>query len=181
MAQKSSIDQLPAEVKLELDKLIESGRHTIDQMVEYMQDKGADVSRSAVGRHTKKINKAVAKLRESREVASALATEMGDKGEGEMSSAMREILRSFIFDFMVKGDKTPDPKQLSFLARSLKDIEHTAQISAKREADIRKEMIALAKEKATEAAKEVGKVTKDAGLSKEMAEQIRRQILGIGQ
>jgi len=179
MAQKSTIQQLPEDIKLELDKLIKDGRYTIDQLVEYLQDQGAPVSRSAVGRHKKKMDRALERLRQSGEVTKVLVKELGDKTEGEMSSAMREILRSMVFDFMMEGEKV-EPKQFMFIAKTLKDIEQTAQISTKREREVREEMKQIARDQAQEAAKEVDKITKQAGLSGEFADEIRRQILGVG-
>lgn len=179
MGRKSSIHQLPKDIKVDLDKLIEKGSATIDEMMQYLESQGADVSRSSVGRYKKNIDKTLEKIRQSREIAEVLTKELGDSTESEMSGAIREILRSLVFDFMTTNDKTPSDKQLANIARAMKDLEHSAHISQDRESKIRKEIREEMERKAEEAASNVEDIVKDKGLSKGAINDIRKHILGI--
>ncbi|MEF9491593.1 DUF3486 family protein, partial [Escherichia coli] len=73
---------------------------------------------------------------------------------------------------MAEDDKPVAPKALGQLALVAQRLEAAAMTSHKREKEIRQAF-------AEEAAAQLEKITKQAGLSAETAADIRRQILGI--
>ena len=73
MSRHSSIELLPDEDKRELDRQLSEGKLTLDQLVAALESRGVTVSRSALGRYRKGFEETAAKLRESRDVASAFA------------------------------------------------------------------------------------------------------------
>ncbi|MGZ8371111.1 MAG: phage protein Gp27 family protein, partial [Caulobacteraceae bacterium] len=65
--QPSSIDKLPPEVRALIGELREKRGCTIDEIMDKLRELEVDVSRSAVGRHVRKLADIGAEMRRSRE------------------------------------------------------------------------------------------------------------------
>lgn len=139
MARKSSITRLPVKVRKELDKLLMDGKLTIDELHDFIKERlepipDAEIpSRSSLGRYSKQLNEVAEYLRESREMAKALAQELGpDSVEGEQGRHLIEILRSFVSNAMKQRIKDPNAKfdanEISKIARSLRDLSHAMHL-----------------------------------------------------
>ena len=69
MVQKSRIETDLSDEKLaEFNRLLASGRLTIDGLHTWLQGEGFDISRSSVGRYAQSFERTAARLRESRRV-----------------------------------------------------------------------------------------------------------------
>lgn len=180
MPKPSSIDRLPEEIREEIGKLRRQGR-TIDEILDKLREllpEDQQPSRSAVGRHVKKIEVLGARIRASREMANALVDRLGDGGENKLLRLNAELMQGVITNLLVSDDGEPvtlGPKEAAFLANALQRIA-TAQ---KADADLvgkirdeqRKEIEAEMKRKLEEAAG-------SGGFDAEAAEEARR-ILGF--
>lgn len=181
MPKKSTIEtELPEDVKQDLDQIIASGKWSITGVTEWLHEKGYEISRSAVGRHTKKIEAVAESYRKSRQMAEALTTQFGDQftnsKQGEMLGG---ILRTLVFECMtttMEDGKEVDPKNLAFLSKAIKDCASAMRLDQDYEKNVRE---AIAKEVRERAAETVSKVATEAGLSKSVTDQIKKDILGI--
>jgi len=130
MARKSSVHQLPPEVRAELDRLLVEGRLTLDELRDFICSReGVDnpPSRSAIGRYSADFRETAHALRESREIARGIAQELGAQSvEGEQGRLLVEMLRSLFFRAIRAKTDDPDAEfdaaELSKVARSLRDL-----------------------------------------------------------
>ncbi|UQZ88310.1 hypothetical protein C4J81_15420 [Deltaproteobacteria bacterium Smac51] len=180
MARLSSIETLPPEVRADLDKRLAEGRFTLDTLIDYLEEQGHNISRSALGRYRQKFEEVAAKMRESREVAAAFARELGSVPGDDMGQMLIELVHTLVFKTsmnMANGDDEKlEAKEVMQLARSLKDLSSSKQMDARRIMEIRaeekKRVEAEMKDKLTAAARE-------GGMSAEAAREARR-ALGFG-
>ena len=175
MARRSAIGKLPNKVRDKVHRLIRDGV-TIDAIVENLDGLGAEVSRSAVGRYKQKYEERLKHYREALEVAAVWVRKLGEEPQGDVGLLLAEMLKTVAFQTLAnmtddEAEKA-DPKAIMMLAKSIKDLEGAAKISAERELKVRKAV-------AAEAANKAAEVGKKAGLTAETIETFRRQILGI--
>jgi hypothetical protein len=189
MARPSSIDRLPPEIRAEIGRLRGEG-HTIDAILSHLADMRSHVavSRSALGRHIKGLDKIGEKMRQSRTVAEALVRELGDAPESRTARLNIELLHSAVMDLFMKAADGEDvhkagqaaldgdPEGVMMLAKALDHLGRASKSNV--------EFIALAEKRAAEKAKQesfaaVEDVAKDAGLSGATVEMIKAKIFGV--
>jgi len=180
MARRSSLEDLPQELLDEVNSLVGERGWTIDQVVEYLREAGYPRSRSAVGRHSKRVRELGERLRQSREITEALVKEMGPAAqEGQQGRLLAQMLRTLVHDHLEQqlqeGGSTPDPEQFAYLARTLKEISQATRHDQDFEQKIREQ---VRQEEREQAAQQAVEAAKSAGLSGEKAADIRRDILG---
>lgn len=144
MGKKSTLRRLPPEILKEINQLLSEGRLTLDELVAYLHERGVEgVTRSALGRQKQKIDKVAAKLRQSREITSALVKELGeDSTAGEQGRLLVETLRGMVYDHLqerIDKGESVDPKNLMTLARAMKDMAQATRMSQDYELKIREE------------------------------------------
>lgn len=169
MAQASTIDKLPADIKSRLQELLQDPRVTqleaTARINEILEADGHEerVSKSAVNRYAVKMSEVGEKLRQSRDVADMFISKVGAAPQGQMGLLINEILRTLAFDITLKIQDADlkDPEtlastidQVKALALATQRLEQSATINVKREAEIKKQLI-------TDAVKEVKKKAGD--------------------
>jgi hypothetical protein len=181
-AQPSSIDKLPEEVRAAIGRLRAQGR-TLDEILAHLGMMDVDVSRSALGRHVKKMATVSERLKSSRDMAIALAERFGEQPDNRIASFNIEMMHAIMMEVMTAttvdeetGETQPitlDPEQAMFLARALKDLAGAQKTNSDRTIIVKREL-------AKDAAKAVDKVAKrDGGLTRETIDAIKKEILGI--
>ena len=181
MPQKSSIIlQLSDEDRTALDKLMVSGKWTVLGLVEWLGQRGYEISKSAVHRYMQDREKVAARIRQSREMAAALAAEVGeDIVSSKQGHLVVEILRTMVFDFMTKQmeeDATVDPQAFFFLGKAIKDLASANRLDQDYAAKVREQ---IAKEERAKAADAGAKALAGKGLTKKEIEFWRRDFLGV--
>lgn len=180
MPRKSTIETLPDDIRQRLNFLIGEGALDLDALTDWLDDQGYERSRSAVGRHAKKFKVMREKLNQSREMAKALAAEVGeDITSSKQGRMIVEILRTLVFEHLSKQMETgqeADPQSFFFLAKAIKDIAGANRLDQDYENKVRE---GIAKEERERAAETVSKVVTEAGLSKSVTDQIKKDILGM--
>jgi len=174
MSRPSTIELLPPEEKAELDKLLASGRMTLDSLLDHLTVQGLSVSRSALGRYRKSFDEVAVKLRESREVAAAFAKELGAVPDDDMGQLLTELVHTLTFK-VASADAKFKPMDVMLLAKALKDLSSSKQTSTKLAMQIRAEEKKRLKEEVIDKLKNA---EGQGGLSKETAAEARR-ILGF--
>lgn len=156
MPRKSIIKRLPSSFRKELDRLILEDKLSIDQLREFISS--CDTleqapSRSSVGDYAKQVRdeakETAAALRESREIAGAIAQELGpDNLESDQGRLLVEMLRTIFFRYIREKTNSPGdplgPDSFAKMARALRDMSQAMQFEqdfAKRiKEEARKEM-----------------------------------------
>lgn len=180
MAPRSSIEKLPEDVRRWLERaLTENGFSGYVELEELLKEKGYQISKSAIHRYGQKIERRFKAIKDSTEAARIIAEGAEDK-EDKRSEALMGLLQSSLFEALVDIEDAKEDEKMSpmekFQALSFagKNVASLIQASTKLKA-----YQAEVKQRAETTAKEVEKVVKKGGLSDEVADEIRRKILGI--
>ncbi len=156
----SSIDQLPEDLRLQLNADLRDRRKTQAEIVEGINEalKGRGVkrlSKSAVNRYSLAIEEKGAMMREAREAANALVGGLEEQKGTDLGRALTEMVKTFAFDIVANGGEQ-NLDTLKDLALITQRVEKASKISLEREAVIRKEAIENAAETVEETAKQMG-------------------------
>ena len=155
MGAKSTIRRLPIEVQEEILGCLNEG-FTVDELVDLVKERaGADISRSAMGRFAQKARPSVEKVYESRQVAKAMAKELG-ADDGSMNQGIINILQSSILNIVqtITDDGELDLKTLNVLTRSVRELAVASKSNIDAVARAREEGRKIEQEKAMKAIQE---------------------------
>lgn len=189
MAPKPKIETELGEKDLaEFRRLLATGRLTIDGLTLWLEGRGYQISRSAVGRYAQNFDEVAAKLRQSRHVTEALVAELGDAAaQGKQGRLLVEMARSLVFDLMMKlqtaeGDGAPiDTKDVQQLGKGLAELAKALRYDQDFEIKVREEVRRQEQAKAMAAAEKAlgdeaaAKVVDKAAILK----RIREEVYGI--
>lgn len=180
----NKVDLLPENIRSQLHEMLRDKRNNqqaIREAINALIDEHnlpdeLKLSRSGLNRYATKIEAVGTHLRDMREMTTALTAQLGDKPQGETTKIILELARSQLFKAMMKQVEDPEAEvDIGFLKEAMlsaQRLESTAMASHKREKEIRQAF-------AEEAAAKAEQIVTQAGLTRETAEQIRREILGI--
>ena len=140
MPRKSSVTRLSPDLRRQIDKALTDGRMTLDELHEFVSGKceaaGADApSRTALWRYSTNFSAAAQVMRENRDMARALAQELGAESvEGEQGRLLVEMLRGLVYrtmqERMTEPDAKFDPAEVDKIARSLKNLSQAMSLEA---------------------------------------------------
>ena len=179
----SSIDLIPEDLRVRLNQALRDRRFTqhqiLDQINELLVDRGKpEVSRSALNRYSMQIESKGAQMREARAAAEALCSGLDARGNGDLTQAVSELVRTLAFDHLLtmqEGDGV-DVDVLNKVALLTQRIELASTRGIQREQIIRDE---ARKQALEDAAKAVEDAAVQQGLSAEQADFWRKQVLGV--
>jgi len=146
MAQASSIDRLPDDIRDRLQELLRDPRVTQLEATRringILEEEGASerLSKSAVNRYSRKMDEVGAKLRQSREIAKMWIGKLGTEPQGEVGKLLNEMVRTLAFEAtmeMADGTEPIQPRMLRDLSIALEKLEKAASENVKRDQDIR--------------------------------------------
>ena len=189
MTRPSSIDTLDTKIQAEIGRLRMQGR-TIDEIVAHlgMMHGVTTVSRSAMGRHLKGMDRVVEQIRRSREVATALVQQLGDAPESETARLNIEIMHSAILDLKMRVADGEDvdkggaaalagnPEGIMMLSKAIDHLAKAQKSNLDFVAQVEKRIEERTKKTVAAA---VETVTKARGISAETANAIKAAIFGV--
>jgi len=111
-------------------------------------------SAAGLNRYASKMEYLGQRIRESREVAEVWTAKFGDKPTGELSQHIINMLRTLAFEFTLTADGITDedgkpiihPGSINELALAVQRLERAAEISTKREKELRRAFAAEAEQ-----------------------------------
>lgn len=195
----SKMDQLPDGLRAGIEALWTSQRYTLDQLQGFLADltsgkrsmlppELADApavppdalpGRSGLHAHLQGLDKLAERLQRGRAVSEALVRKLSDAPEDRLFRLNVELLNNAVTDIflaMEEGENgrpvTLDPEVIMLLGKALKDAAAAKKADTETTLKIRKEALA-------EAAKAVKAVARAQGLTKETADAIASNILGL--
>lgn len=181
----SSISRLPKPIRDEIGALREAG-HTLDEILAHLQVlRGVNISRSALGRWTKKQSGLREAITRSQVMAEAIGRSFGDSKTSRVAQANVDLLHSMLMKFMVivEGEDSDDNvnKLTSNDFKNLATAAEKLAKASKTDFDQRlKEMLELERRQTIQQAANTAEgVARKRGLSAETAEMIKREILGM--
>lgn len=190
MPRKSSVTAMlpPADLR-DLNAMIGSGKHTLDDLVGWLSEHGYAISRSALHRHGRKVQEVAERMRQSREVTDAVMMELGDSAaQGKQGRLLVEMARTLVFDLLMKlqaddgADAKIDTKDVAFLGKGLADLGRALRLDQDFEMKVRDEAFKAAKAEAAKKLKTAETEATEAGekgLTADRVAKLRREILGM--
>lgn len=173
MSRRRPLADLDPAIKLELDRLLSNGRHTIKQVTQHLKAMGAPVSKSAVGRYSQNFERVAADIRMSREMAQVVGAELAntpdDSGRMVIESLQALLLRARI-ELGESGEL--DPQAVALLSRSAKDLQTALRSNTETSQKVRERAL-------KDAAATVEKTAVVQGLSATTINIIKASILGL--
>lgn len=182
---RSSIEKLDPTVRDRLEDWLREfrdGRLQLDEVMTRLDAQFGDQdvelpSRSAVHRHSQKVQALAERVQRSRAIADQLVAQVGpDISDGKGFQVLVQGFQSLAFDLMANlgPEETLDAENLMFLSRAIQAVTSARKIDS----DLH---VRLKQEAAKEAAAAVDRVAKreGAGLTRETVDKIKREILGI--
>lgn len=171
MAKRSTLDKLPPEIREAAHEAIRAGA-TIDEITARIRDLGGTVSRSAVGRYTKRARDLVEQQKEYERIAEIWVREIGERPEGQVGRLVVELLRTqameVIFSLAESGEPA-DPDVLNTIALAIRRIETAGKLTTDRE-------LAIRRDEKSGAVKRAAAAGREAGLSADATAKIRAAI-----
>ena len=185
MARRSSIEQLPAEIRDVCLRLIRDGR-TIHEITAALNELDAEVSKSAVGRYVKNTRALMQRHLAAQDIAGRLVSQLGENPQGDVGALLAEMLKTIAFQLMADMGSDDDseldadtaaelrakPMDIMLLAKGLDHLERAGAVGFKRRLEI--ERLALARQ-----AKAAESVAAQQGLTAAQWAAIRSEFLGI--
>lgn len=173
---RSSIQLLPDEVRNSITALLRDDRHTLDEVLCEIRDQFGDAatpSRSALGRYKQSVDTLMQRQREFAAASEALVAELGedmdDRGAGLLAQAVGSLVTGALMDAQ---DKEVNAQDALSLARAAREALSARKLSREERGNVRREAL-------TQAAQAAGAAARKHGLSKEAAEEIRAELLGL--
>lgn len=184
MPRPSSVERLPKDVLARLNFLFGEGGFTLDELKDWLDERGHDVSRSALGRHKVKIDKIGKAMRESQMMAQSLVDGLGPSiKDGQQFQALSQMMSTIAFRGMMgaidtddeDGDGAAEFDALEFgrVAKGIKDLVAANRIETDRVQAIKK----AARE---EVMTEVEAAVSSEGGSAQLIGLIRQKVMGTG-
>lgn len=138
------LEQLDADLKAAIVALCADRQLSVDELFDRVRNLGVDVSRATVGRYRKDVRDVANLMQESRGMAAALKSEMGELDENDQSTLNYQMLQDTLFRVLMKQTRTGGDedaqasiKELKQLAEMLHRMAQTRKLDADRVLKIR--------------------------------------------
>lgn len=165
----SKLSKLPPDVLEAVHKRYVEG-HTYEAITRWLNEMGHPISRAAVGRDGKDFLARLDKLNVVKKQAVAIVEEAGGKGALAMEEAAALLALQGAIEYLMEIPDWEGEKATAVM-QAIARLQSSSVNREKLKMDFR--------DKAAEAAEAVGKMAKAEGLSDELAEQIKKKILGV--
>ena len=132
------------------------------------------LSYSSLNRYAAKVEATAHRMRQAREMARVWKNRFGEDPDEDLTGLMVDMLQTEVFEAITRlhqSDEALDAETVNQLALGMQRLARAAEISAKREREIRRDA-------AAEAGRKGEKAAKQAGISSDTAAAIRAAIEG---
>ena len=168
---KNKVYDVPEELRKQVNLLLLDGKTSLKQLKDLVNnypDNNVEISYSGLNRYAKAFDKEMKDLSDLDHLLRNLPKDINFDDESKAHKLIAQILSKSILTFSM-GKEDFDAKELSFVAKALKDIMSSTKDREKIKADLRKEIRAETLEK-------VEKVAEKAGISKSGIALIREAL-----
>lgn len=181
MPKREAVGTLPDDVRAWLDKSLIQGNFSGYELLEAaLKERGFQISKSAIHRYGQKFERRLSAIKASTEAARML-TEGASDDQDARSEAVIALVQTELFESIVNlqeaSEEDVDPSdRIALLSKAAKNIATLSRASV----NLKQYQATVRAEVAKQAAAIAVSEAKGAGLSDEVAETIRRKILGVG-
>lgn len=181
MPKREAVGTLPDDVRAWLDKSLIKGNFSgYEQLEAALKERGFLISKSAIHRYGQKFARRLSAIKASTEAARMLTEGVADDQDAR-SEAVIALVQTELFESIVNlqeaSEEDVDPSdRIALLSKAAKNIATLSRASV----NLKQYQATVRAEVAKQAAAIAVSEAKGAGLSDEVAETIRRKILGVG-
>lgn len=177
MAKRSSVQGLPTEIRAWLDTTLVEGNFSGYKLLEAeLKERGYEIGKSSIQRYGTKLERRLAAVKASTDAARAIAEGAPDE-QDHKSAATIALVQSDLFEALLslqEAEDEDDPaervKILSKAARGIAEVAKASITQKKFAQEVRRQALKDAADKVEETAKQ-------AGVSPETIQIIRRDVL----
>ena len=179
MGRESSIDQLKPEDRQMLDRwLMDKGFCGYEEIANKLAELGYSISKSSVHRHGQKLEQKLSAVQASTQAAIMIADAAPDDSDMR-SAAVLSLVQTEIFNALVElqeanSEETSAADRIMLMAKAGKGIAEIAKASVNQ-----KKWESEVRDKVEKAAKAVEAIAKKGGMSKDIVNEVKKEILGI--
>ena len=168
MGQRSKVEDLPVDVRDELDQRLFKGNFSGYLHLErWLREHGYEIGKSSLHRYGSRLEESMAQLRRSTEQAKALVAASPDEA-GDMTEATMRLMQEKLFSLLMEVDLDPESADLAKIAKALAPLAR-AQIALKKfSTEVRDRLEKVVDEQA-----------KAQGMTDEQARFWREKFLGV--
>lgn len=136
----SKIDELPEELKEEVHKMLFSPLVTYLDISLFLQEKGHEISKSAVGRYALRQNAVAQRLKEAQEQTRVLVNAIKQNPEADYTEATMQMLMGALTEKIATAQEEFDAMPLDKAGRLVVALSRTKVYKDKVKADLMKKM-----------------------------------------
>lgn len=129
----STIKRLPPDLRAAIEEQLSQGR-TLTEVTAAVRSMGAEVSRSAIGRHKQQLDKILERSRRTRDIAEVLARSAGRGGASRIVRGNAELMHGVLYAAAEAAEQeggTVSVKDAMMLAIALEKIAKAEALSGK--------------------------------------------------
>ncbi|MGN5220494.1 DUF3486 family protein [Aeromonas veronii] len=170
MPPRSKVAKLPANVKKWLDEaLVEESFGNYELLSKELEARGHSISKSALHTYGQDFSARLSALKMASEQARAVVAAAPDE-EGAVNEALMRLVQEHLFKLlMAEGGDFDLPK----IARAVAELGKASVVQKKWQAEVRTKL--------EDAAQKVEQIAKKGGMSSDVINTIRKEILGVAE
>ncbi|MFP4132200.1 MAG: DUF3486 family protein [Thiohalospira sp.] len=176
MPKRSAVEQLPDEVRDELDRrLSDAGFGGYQELADWLTEQGYEISRSAVHRYGQRLERRMETIRASTEAARQIASAAPDE-EDQRSAAVISLVQSDLFEAMLalqEAQEAAPEARVELLAKAGKAIAEVSRASVSQ----KKYAAEVRRQTQEEAAERVEATARAQGVPAASIEAMRQAIM----
>lgn len=174
MAPRSKVELLPEAVRTALEqRLIASSFSNYQALADWLKEQGFEIHKAAVHRFGQKFEERVRALKAATDQARAIV-EASPDDDGAMNEALMRLSQQKAFDLLMDLEIDPETIDPTKLMRVVSDMNRSSVTLKKFTSEVKARAAATA-----DRVVEKIKAAERKGMSAAVAEEIRREILGI--
>ena len=173
----STIEQLPPDLKLEVDCMLGDYRNTYDSICSYVRNNGYAISRSALCRYAKKSEAAFNRLKQAQEQTQKLVSYIKNNPEADFTEPAMKILTAGLIDRLATAEEEFDTMPLDKAGRLVASIARTKTYKDKVRQDMQKKAALALKEMESDIMSVIRQDEQSARQMKEILEKARDRMM----
>jgi len=165
--------ELPPELIEKVNAFLATPGKTYQDVVDYLQDEGYEISHSSVGRYGKRFLSRLEKIKTAREQAKVIVNEAGDRPTSELTEATNQVAIQMILETLL------DIESIDLDDIKLKDLFKSVALLERSAADRDKIKMEYRQRVQDSASKVKDTLSQNKKIDQETINLIEREILGI--
>lgn len=173
---QSSIEQLPPEIKLEVDCRLADYKNTYDDICRWVKEQGCSISRSALCRYAKKSEAAFNRLKQAQEQTEKLVSYIQSNPDADFTEPAMKILTSGLIDRLATAEEEFETMPLDKAGRLIASLARTKTYKDKVRQEMQKKADIALKEMEADIMSVIKQDKESAARMKEILEKAREKM-----